>query len=43
VDGQPVKWIGLACMADEIFPTACGGLDPSFYVRATSHLFEDEQ
>lgn len=30
----PVRWLLLGCLAEEATPTACGGTDPSKYVRS---------
>lgn len=43
VDGQFVKWIGIACMAVETNPRGCSSLDPSQSVHVASKLFADEQ
>jgi hypothetical protein len=43
VDGQPVKWIEIACMAIESNPIGCGSLDPTQSVHVASKLFADEQ
>jgi|SRR5262245_33419916 len=39
VNGQRVKWIDVACMAVDPFPTGCGSSD----VHAYSQVFNDEQ
>ncbi len=43
VNGKKVKWITIACMADESVPTGCGSPNPELSVTATSYLLGDDQ